>query len=72
MSPIAESPMTAPLPDKEWLSVDEVAAWLGCSKPPLYQAIKRKELKASPVGRRFRIRRANLFAYLGDSDPAQR
>ncbi|MGH8472632.1 MAG: hypothetical protein ACREVJ_09315 [Gammaproteobacteria bacterium] len=42
----------APLPAREWLTTDEAAAWLGCSKDTIARAKAASEL--SPKKRRER------------------
>jgi excisionase family DNA binding protein len=45
----------APTASSPWMSANECAAYLGLSRDSLYQAIRRRGLPASRIGRRLRF-----------------
>ena len=54
----------APLADKLTLNLSEASALSGLSRGHLRQAIEEKRLKARIIGRGFRVKRADLDAYV--------
>lgn len=50
--------------EKKWLGTPEVAAELGLSQRSVYAIVNRGELVAYRLGRVYRVRRADLDAYL--------
>ncbi len=54
-------------PDKEFLSLDDVAALLGVHYQLIYKLVRAGELPASRVGKVYRVSRKDLDAYLETS-----
>ena len=46
------------------MTVDEVAAMLGVSRPTVYRLVRRRHLPASRVGERLRFRPAHIDDYV--------
>lgn len=46
--------------DDRWLSVDEIAAYLGVKRDTIYKWIERKSLPAHKVGRLWKFRRSDI------------
>lgn len=51
--------------------IDDVAAFLKCCTTTVRREVKRKRLRATKVGQRWRFRREDVLAYLGADDPAR-
>ncbi len=54
-----DSPPTSPLPER-WLSVDELAAYLGVKRDTVYKWITRRSMPAHKVGRLWKFRREEV------------
>jgi excisionase family DNA binding protein len=54
-----DSPPTAPLPER-WLSVDELAAYLGIKRDTVYKWITRRCMPAHKVGRLWKFWREEV------------
>ena len=46
--------------DDRWLSVDEIAVYLGVKRDTVYKWIERKSMPAHKVGRLWKFRRAEV------------
>jgi len=55
------------VPEIDWVTSQEAAAWLGVTVRTLYRAIDEGKLTAYRMGRVIRIQRPDLEAYLADS-----
>ncbi len=56
--------MVQPLPDSEFLTVQEVADMLRVSSMTVYRVIRANELPALRVGRSFRVAQADIDTYM--------
>jgi excisionase family DNA binding protein len=56
-----------PMEDR-WLSVEEIAAYLGINQDTVYKWITRKQLPAHKVGRLWRFRREEVDAWVRHND----
>lgn len=60
--------------DDRWLSVDEIAAYLGIKRDTVYFWIDRRSMPAHKVGRLWKFRRDEVDAWIksgGASKPTQ-
>lgn len=58
--------------DDRWLSVDEIAAYLGIKRDTVYKWIERKNLPAIKLGRLWKFRREQVDLWvMANSDPSQ-
>ena len=57
--------------DEQFLSPIEVAEILQVKKNTVYEMIKRGDLKATKMGKQFRIARNDLYEYMGISPEAE-
>jgi len=55
------------VPEIDWVTSQEAAAWLGVTVRTLYRAIDEGKLTAYRMGRVIRIQRPDLEAYLAGS-----
>ena len=46
--------------EDRWLSVDEIAAYLGIKRDTVYRWVDRKQMPAHKVGRLWKFRRADV------------
>ena len=56
--------------DDRWLSVDEIAAYLGIKRDTIYKWIDRKQMPANKVGRLWKFRKEEVDRWVreGGSD----
>ncbi len=54
--------------EDRWLSVEEIAAYLGINQDTVYKWITRKQLPAHKVGRLWRFRREEVDAWVLQQD----
>lgn len=54
--------------EDRWLSVEEIAAYLGINQDTVYKWITRKQLPAHKVGRLWRFRREEVDAWVRQQD----
>lgn len=59
---------TMELPDADWLSVEQARRRLGVSRLALIRLIDNGDLPAYRIGRRIRLRAADVEAYRGRAD----
>lgn len=52
--------MTSPPTDDRWISVEEIAAYLGVQRDTVYKWIIRKNLPAHKVGRLWKFRKPEI------------
>ena len=52
---------------KQFLTPTEVAEMLQLKKNTVYDMIKRGDLKASKMGKQFRIRLTDVYEYMGEN-----
>lgn len=52
--------MTSPPTDDRWISVEEIAAYLGVQRDTVYKWIIRKNLPAHKVGRLWKFRKSEI------------
>lgn len=59
--------------EERWLSVDDVAAYLGIRRDTIYKWIDRKKMPAHKVGRLWKFRRADIDKWVvsGMADESQ-
>jgi excisionase family DNA binding protein len=57
--------------DTRWLSVDEVAVHLGVSRDTVYRWIELKGMPARKIGRLWKLKMAEVDAWVNDSDAAE-
>lgn len=59
--------------EERWLSVDDVAAYLGIRRDTIYKWIDRKKMPAHKVGRLWKFRRADIDKWVvsGMADEGQ-
>jgi excisionase family DNA binding protein len=59
--------------DDRWLSVDDVAAYLGIRRDTVYKWIERRRMPAHKVGRLWKFRRADIDHWVisGMADDSQ-
>lgn len=58
-----DNPSTSPLPER-WLSVDELAAYLGIKRDTVYKWITRRSMPAHKVGRLWKFRREEIDSWV--------
>lgn len=54
--------------EDRWLSVEEIATYLGINQDTVYKWITRKQLPAHKVGRLWRFRREEVDAWVRQHD----
>jgi excisionase family DNA binding protein len=58
--------------DDRWLSVDEIAVYLGIKRDTVYKWIERKKLPAIKLGRLWKFRRDQVDLWvIANSSPSQ-
>jgi excisionase family DNA binding protein len=57
------------VPERIALTVDQAAEIIGCSRPTIYAAIKRGDLRKFKIGRLTRIPAADVYALIGFDAP---
>ena len=58
--------------DDRWLSVDEIAAYLGVKRDTVYKWISRKQMPAHKVGRLWKFQKKEVDQWVrGSNDGAQ-
>ena len=57
--------------DDRWLSVDEIATYLGIKRDTVYKWIERKHMPAHKVGRLWKFRRNEVDQWVRDGGGAQ-
>jgi excisionase family DNA binding protein len=60
---------TSPSSDKALLTIPEAAKVLGIARTSAYEAVRRGELPALHVGKRVYVPRAQLEAWVGETEP---
>lgn len=56
--------------EDRWLSVDEVAAYLGVKRDTVYKWIERKQMPAKKVGRLWKFKRDQVDEWINTGDAA--
>jgi excisionase family DNA binding protein len=57
--------------DDRWLSVDEIAAYLGVKRDTVYKWISRKQMPAHKVGRLWKFQKKEVDQWVMGSNGAQ-
>ena len=55
--------------EDRWLSVDEIAAYLGVKRDTVYKWIERKRMPAHKVGRLWKFRKDEIDQWVRAGDP---
>ena len=57
--------------DDRWLSVDEIAAYLGVKRDTVYKWIDRKQMPAHKIGRLWKFRKEEVDQWVRNDGGAQ-
>lgn len=57
--------------EDRWLSVDEVAAYLGVKRDTIYKWIERKQMPAKKVGRLWKFKKEQIDEWVNAGEAAE-
>jgi len=58
--------------EDRWLSVDEIASYLGVSRDTIYRWIEERDLPGKKIGRFWKFKRDEVDAWVDDGKAADR